>query len=66
MYYIWEVFKSDGKRFLRGRCPDLFTAKCWCHNDGSDLLSVLRGSAYLAITKSQKADEAPVWTFGRE
>lgn len=49
MFCVYEVFKSDGKRFLRFCHPDRFTCECWCRNEGSVLLSVLRGRAYLVI-----------------
>ena len=49
MFVVYEVFKSDGKRYEVYQHPDRMTCEVWMVNRSCDWSTVVRGSAEFVI-----------------
>lgn len=48
-YGVFEVFKSDGKRYLLYTHDDKFTCECWATNHDDCTTALRNGSSFLII-----------------
>lgn len=53
MYNVYEVFKSDGKRFLLFQHEDHFSCEVWARNHFDCTTALHRGFSELIIKKSE-------------
>ena len=49
MFRVYEVFYSDGKKFLRFECEDRFTCEVYVEHHKYDYGAILNGASHLVI-----------------
>lgn len=49
MFVVYEVFKADGKKFLRFKDEDKFNCEVYAYQHKYDYGAILNGKSYLVI-----------------